>query len=161
MDGLVVVRILIGACIWGRRIRAREPRSPHPDQQPKLPQDGPVREIHEWQELDEMPHACHRLTPHEPQREEAGPWISDRNPRRAVAQQPAEKVRIPRLSGRGACQTLPYSHHMLTADAVDRLQADIIRCGGITIRLRAAALDRGTKWGLLSVTDSYAPPHKG
>ncbi|MCN9243488.1 mandelate racemase [Streptomyces sp. RY43-2] len=36
--------------------------------------------------------------------------------------------------------TLPYFEHMLTARAVDCLQADVTRCGGITGWLRAAAL---------------------
>jgi L-alanine-DL-glutamate epimerase-like enolase superfamily enzyme len=36
--------------------------------------------------------------------------------------------------------TLPYFHHMLAAGAVDCLQADVTRCGGITVWLRAAAL---------------------
>ena len=36
--------------------------------------------------------------------------------------------------------TLPYFEHMLAARAVDCLQADITRCGGITVWLRAAAV---------------------
>ncbi|WP_037673972.1 enolase C-terminal domain-like protein [Streptomyces griseus] len=36
--------------------------------------------------------------------------------------------------------TLPYFEHMLAAGAVDCLQADVTRCGGITVWLRAAAL---------------------
>ncbi len=36
--------------------------------------------------------------------------------------------------------TLPYFEHMLAACAVDCLQADVTRCGGITAWLRAAAL---------------------
>ncbi|MEE4546239.1 enolase C-terminal domain-like protein [Streptomyces sp. V4-01] len=36
--------------------------------------------------------------------------------------------------------TLGYFHHMLAAEAVDCLQADVTRCGGITVWLRAAAL---------------------
>ncbi|MEU7559872.1 enolase C-terminal domain-like protein [Streptomyces eurythermus] len=42
--------------------------------------------------------------------------------------------------------TLPYFEHMLAAGAVDCLQADVTRCGGITVWLRAAALAhaRGT-----------------
>lgn len=36
--------------------------------------------------------------------------------------------------------TLPYFAHMLRAEAVDCLQADATRCGGITVWLRAAAL---------------------
>ncbi|MER7838177.1 enolase C-terminal domain-like protein [Streptomyces sp. NPDC096040] len=36
--------------------------------------------------------------------------------------------------------TLPYFEHMLAAGAVDCLQADVTRCGGITVWLRTAAL---------------------
>lgn len=36
--------------------------------------------------------------------------------------------------------TLPYFAHLLTAGAVDCLQADVTRCGGITVWLRVAAL---------------------
>ncbi|MCW7940703.1 mandelate racemase [Streptomyces hygroscopicus] len=39
--------------------------------------------------------------------------------------------------------TLPYFAHMLAAGAVDCLQADVTRCGGITVWLRAAALAQG------------------
>jgi L-alanine-DL-glutamate epimerase-like enolase superfamily enzyme len=39
--------------------------------------------------------------------------------------------------------TLPYFEHMLAAGAVDCLQADVTRCGGITVWLRAAALAHG------------------
>ncbi|OIK27918.1 enolase C-terminal domain-like protein [Streptomyces malaysiense] len=43
--------------------------------------------------------------------------------------------------------TLPYFAAMLDAEAVDCLQADVTRCGGITVWLRAAALAeaRGTQ----------------
>ncbi|WP_234358589.1 enolase C-terminal domain-like protein [Streptomyces sp. NRRL B-24085] len=39
--------------------------------------------------------------------------------------------------------TLPYFEHMLAAGAVDCLQADVTRCGGITVWLRVAALAHG------------------
>lgn len=39
--------------------------------------------------------------------------------------------------------TLPYFAQMLAAGAVDCLQADVTRCGGITVWLRAAALAHG------------------
>jgi L-alanine-DL-glutamate epimerase-like enolase superfamily enzyme len=36
--------------------------------------------------------------------------------------------------------TLPYFHHLLDAEAVDCLQVDVTRCGGVTVWQRAAAL---------------------
>ncbi|MFF7158923.1 enolase C-terminal domain-like protein [Streptomyces sp. NPDC008139] len=36
--------------------------------------------------------------------------------------------------------TLPYFRHLLGAESVDCLQADVTRCGGVTVWLRAAAL---------------------
>ncbi|GHE35659.1 hypothetical protein GCM10018785_01630 [Streptomyces longispororuber] len=63
--GLVVVAVLIGAFIWGRRVQARESRRPTPEEQPKLPPDGPVREIREYRDADEVPHDGGWLTPHE------------------------------------------------------------------------------------------------
>ena len=63
--GLLVVCFLIGAFVLGRRIRAREPAPPAPEEQPRLPQDGPVREISERREPDEVPQQDVRLTPHQ------------------------------------------------------------------------------------------------
>ncbi|MFF5370229.1 enolase C-terminal domain-like protein [Streptomyces sp. NPDC013187] len=37
----------------------------------------------------------------------------------------------------------PYFEHMLAAGAVDCRQADVTRCGGIAVWLRAAALAQG------------------
>ncbi|MEV7425885.1 MULTISPECIES: DUF6479 family protein [unclassified Streptomyces] len=42
--GLVVVGVLIAGFVYGRRILAREPRRPLPEEQPNRPQDGPARE---------------------------------------------------------------------------------------------------------------------
>ncbi|MHC3469891.1 DUF6479 family protein [Streptomyces sp. 7R007] len=63
--GVVIVVVLIGAFIVGARVRRREPAPPHPDEQPRLPADGPVREVRENREPDEVPRSDHRLTPHE------------------------------------------------------------------------------------------------
>ncbi|MET9827805.1 DUF6479 family protein [Streptomyces sp. NPDC006385] len=63
--GLVVVALLIGAFVLGVRVRRREPPPPRPEEQPRLPEEGPVHEIRENREPDEVPRSDHRLTPHE------------------------------------------------------------------------------------------------
>jgi hypothetical protein len=63
--GVVVVALLLGAFVLGSRIRRREPGPPRPDEQPRMPADGPVREVRETREPNEMPRSDHRLTPHE------------------------------------------------------------------------------------------------
>ncbi|RDG37772.1 hypothetical protein DVH02_12730 [Streptomyces corynorhini] len=42
--GLIVVGVLIAGFVFGRRILAREPRRPLPEEQPKRPPDRPTRE---------------------------------------------------------------------------------------------------------------------
>ncbi|GHG99489.1 DUF6479 family protein [Streptomyces lanatus] len=63
--GLVVVGILLGAFVLGARIKSREPSPPRPEEQPRLPADGPVHEAREHREPDEVPRSEERLTPHE------------------------------------------------------------------------------------------------
>ncbi|MCL7425650.1 DUF6479 family protein [Streptomyces sp. YS415] len=63
--GVVVVALLLGAFVLGSRIRRREPGPPSPEEQPRLPADGPVREVRESREPDEVPRSDHRVTPHE------------------------------------------------------------------------------------------------
>ncbi|MGW5736668.1 MULTISPECIES: DUF6479 family protein [Streptomyces] len=63
--GLVVVGVLLAAFAWGRRMRAREPAPPRPEEQPKMPEGGPVREVQEFREPNEVPRDGGRLTPHE------------------------------------------------------------------------------------------------
>lgn len=63
--GIIVAGGLIAAVVLGRRIRRREPPTPRPEEQPKLPEGGPVFEVRENREPDEMPRSDHRLTPHE------------------------------------------------------------------------------------------------
>ncbi|GAA5047130.1 DUF6479 family protein [Streptomyces sp. SID10815] len=62
--GLVVVALLIGAFFLGARIRRREPAPPRPEEQPRLPDSGPVGDVLENREPDEMPRDGDRLTPH-------------------------------------------------------------------------------------------------
>ncbi|PKV82889.1 DUF6479 family protein [Streptomyces sp. TLI_146] len=59
--GVVLVALLI-ALVWrGQRRRARVPR---PEEQPRLPESGPVGEIIERREPDEVPRDVPRSTPH-------------------------------------------------------------------------------------------------
>ncbi|GGM08086.1 hypothetical protein GCM10010129_59980 [Streptomyces fumigatiscleroticus] len=62
---VVVVALLIGAFAFGIRIKRRELPPPRPDEQPHLPDGGPVRETMENREPDEMPRSEQRLLPHE------------------------------------------------------------------------------------------------
>lgn len=63
--GLAVVAVLIAAFWFGARVTRREPPPPTPDEQPRLPEGGPVREVRENREPDEVPRSEHRLTPHQ------------------------------------------------------------------------------------------------
>ncbi|MFI6206358.1 DUF6479 family protein [Streptomyces sp. NPDC051041] len=63
--GVVVVALLIGAFALGIRNMRRNPGPPDPAEQPRLPDDGPVREEHQNRAPDEMPRSETRLTPHE------------------------------------------------------------------------------------------------
>lgn len=63
--GVVVVALLIGAFVVGARVRRREPAPPRPEDQPRVPDGGPVREVRENREPDEVPRSDRRLTPHE------------------------------------------------------------------------------------------------
>ncbi|MFI1167567.1 DUF6479 family protein [Streptomyces sp. NPDC020801] len=62
--GLVLVALLIGAFWMGARIRRREPAPPRPEEQPRLPESGPVGAVLENREPDEVPRSNDRLTPH-------------------------------------------------------------------------------------------------
>ncbi|MEU7059184.1 DUF6479 family protein [Streptomyces sp. NPDC046197] len=62
--GLIVVALLIGAFWMGARIRRREPGPPRPEEQPRVPDEGPVGEVLENREPDEVPRSGDRLTPH-------------------------------------------------------------------------------------------------
>ncbi|MDH6501737.1 MULTISPECIES: DUF6479 family protein [unclassified Streptomyces] len=71
--GVVVVAVLIGAFWLGSRVRRRESRPPTPEEQPKMPEGGPVREVRETREPNEMPRSDTRLTPHELHNEGSSP----------------------------------------------------------------------------------------
>lgn len=64
--GVVVVALLIGMFVFGsRRVRNSETRRPRPEEQPRMPEGGPVREVRERREPDEVPRSDERLLPHE------------------------------------------------------------------------------------------------
>ncbi len=66
--GLFIAGALIWAFWFGMRVRDRESPRPRPDEQPTLPSSGPVHEVREMREPDEMPRAAQereRLMPHE------------------------------------------------------------------------------------------------
>lgn len=68
LAGIAVVCVLIWAVRLGIRVRRREPAPPRPEEQPRLPESGPVLEVSEMREPNEVPQAqneSERLTPHE------------------------------------------------------------------------------------------------
>ncbi|MFY4722170.1 DUF6479 family protein [Streptomyces sp. LaBMicrA B280] len=69
---LVAGVVLVGGLVWavrlGFKVRQREPVPPSPQEQPKLPPTGPVREASEMREPRDVPRAggeSERLTPHQ------------------------------------------------------------------------------------------------
>ncbi|MFI0806114.1 DUF6479 family protein [Streptomyces echinatus] len=66
--GVACVAGLIWAFRMGFKVRRREPRPPRPEEQPRMPASGPVRETLEMREPDEVPRAAgdaERLTPYQ------------------------------------------------------------------------------------------------
>ncbi|MER5917216.1 DUF6479 family protein [Streptomyces sp. NPDC001982] len=66
--GSAVVVALIWAVRLGISVRRREAPTPRPQEQPRLPDSGPVREVREMREPDEVPRAQNpgeRLTHHQ------------------------------------------------------------------------------------------------
>jgi hypothetical protein len=61
----VVVALLIGAFAVGIRVKRRESPPPTPDEQPRMPAGGPVRETRETRSADEMPRGDERILPHD------------------------------------------------------------------------------------------------
>ncbi|MFD8523653.1 DUF6479 family protein [Streptomyces capillispiralis] len=64
--GVVVLALLIGMFVFGsRRVRKSTVRRPRPEEQPRMPEGGPVHEVRERRDPDEVPRSDERLTPHE------------------------------------------------------------------------------------------------
>ncbi|WP_221356084.1 DUF6479 family protein [Streptomyces beigongshangae] len=62
--GIIVVGGLIFAVSWGRRQRSKQPPPPRPEEQPRLPESGPVGEVRERREPDEVSRGD-RMSPHD------------------------------------------------------------------------------------------------
>ncbi|MFH8611725.1 DUF6479 family protein [Streptomyces sp. NPDC018029] len=65
LTGLGIAVLLIWAVWFGIRVRGREQRPPKPQEQPRLPAEGPVGAVVEHREPDEVPRDGGRLTPHQ------------------------------------------------------------------------------------------------
>jgi hypothetical protein len=68
IGGMFVSGALIWAVQLGMAVRDREPEPPKPEDQPHLPDTGPVHEEREVREPDEVPHAAQeseRLMPYQ------------------------------------------------------------------------------------------------
>ncbi|MGP4010617.1 DUF6479 family protein [Streptomyces sp. 4N124] len=64
--GLFIAGALIWAVRLGMRVRDQEPPRPRPEEQPHLPVTGPVHEVREVREPDEVPKSeRERLMPYE------------------------------------------------------------------------------------------------
>ncbi|MGW6687864.1 DUF6479 family protein [Streptomyces sp. NPDC054961] len=63
--GLIVVGVLLGGFMLGKRVREHEPAPPTPESQPHLPEGGAVHEVSEEREYVEFPERG--LRPHEMQ----------------------------------------------------------------------------------------------
>lgn len=65
LAGLAAVTLLLVAVMLGIRNTRNKPAPPRPDEQPHLPESGPVVELQEHAHEEEMPHDGRRLRPHE------------------------------------------------------------------------------------------------
>ncbi|MDT9699831.1 DUF6479 family protein [Streptomyces sp. P17] len=65
--GLFIAGALVWAVQFGMRVMDRELPHPSPEEQPKLPEGGPVRELREMREPDEVPRSegGERLMPYD------------------------------------------------------------------------------------------------
>ncbi|MFH9012764.1 DUF6479 family protein [Streptomyces sp. NPDC017943] len=82
--GLIVACALIWAVRVGMRVMDKDTHHPAPDEQPHLPDTGPVRETREMREPDDMPVVTRdgqRIMPHELHRASTRTG-KDQNPRR-------------------------------------------------------------------------------
>ncbi|MER5436221.1 DUF6479 family protein [Streptomyces sp. NPDC002588] len=82
--GIAVVAMLAGGFWLGARVKMRESPRPRPEEQPHLPPGGPVHEIRENREPDEVPRIAkggRPLTPYELHNMQTKPSESKTRPR--------------------------------------------------------------------------------
>jgi hypothetical protein len=68
VGGAIIALALIWAVLVGMRVMDKDTHHPSPEEQPHLPEGGPVHEMREMREPDEMPVVTRdgeRLLPHE------------------------------------------------------------------------------------------------
>ncbi|WP_206306798.1 DUF6479 family protein [Streptomyces sp. F001] len=81
---VAVLALLAGSFWYGNRIKLSEPPRPRPEEQPHLPPEGPVHEIRENREPDEVPKipkGGRPLTPYELSNMQTRPSTSKERPR--------------------------------------------------------------------------------
>ncbi|WP_189313245.1 DUF6479 family protein [Streptomyces brasiliensis] len=81
---VAVLTMLAGSFWLGSRIKFREPPRPRPEEQPHLPAEGPVHEIRENRESEEVPwipKGERPLTPYELSNQQTRPSTSKDRPR--------------------------------------------------------------------------------
>ncbi|MFI9248532.1 DUF6479 family protein [Streptomyces sp. NPDC053069] len=79
-----VLALLAGGFWMNSRVKYRESPRPRPEEQPKLPPDGPVRELREnreSQEVPQVPKGSRPLTPYELSNMDSKPSASKDRPR--------------------------------------------------------------------------------
>ena len=82
--GVALVAMLAGSFWLGARIKLREPPRPRPEEQPHLPSDGPVHEIRQNREPEEVPQTPkggRPLTPYELSNMQTRPSTDKKRPR--------------------------------------------------------------------------------
>ncbi|MFF9060497.1 DUF6479 family protein [Streptomyces sp. NPDC101213] len=82
--GVALVALLAGSFWLGARVKQRELPRPRPEEQPHLPPEGPVREVQEIREPDEVPRTGkggRALTPYELTNMRTRPSTSKSRPR--------------------------------------------------------------------------------
>ncbi|MFE0730829.1 DUF6479 family protein [Streptomyces antibioticus] len=82
--GIAVIALLAGGFWMGSRIKQRESPRPRPEEQPQMPPGGPVHEIRENREPDEVPvtpKGGRPLTPYELSNMQTKPSASKDRPR--------------------------------------------------------------------------------
>ncbi|MGJ5749516.1 DUF6479 family protein [Streptomyces puniciscabiei] len=81
---MAVLALLAGGFWMTSRVRYRESPRPRPEEQPTLPPDGPVREVRqnrEYEEVPQTPKGGRPLTPYDLRNQDSKPSASKERPR--------------------------------------------------------------------------------